>query len=341
MVVPLSDDIKQFILSKLEKHPRDIAQLTMQKFHVTRTTVHRHLKSLLNGGKIIKRGETKNTQYFLAPSNYREKQYQTSKMGDEYSILRNDFIDIFDELSTQVQDIIEYGFTEMLNNAIDHAQAKKICIKVHMENNKIQMEVIDDGIGVFKTIMDRFQFSNIRDSILELNKGKLTIDPSNHTGEGIFFSSRSFDQFSIYANDYLYLRDNEENDWTLCALNKSQKGSRIVMSIGLNSTRTLVSVFQKFQDPETLAFDRTEITVELAKFQQETLISRSQAKRILRGLDRFNQVTLDFKGVRLVGQGFVDEVFRVYKNKNPQLTIHYINANEDVTFMIKRGLATG
>ncbi len=36
-----------------------------------------------------------------------------------------------------------------------------------------------------------------RHSVLELSKGKFTTDPSRHTGEGIFFSSRMFDDFGF------------------------------------------------------------------------------------------------------------------------------------------------
>lgn len=67
-------------------------------------------------------------------------------------------------------------------------------------------------------------------------------------------------------------------------------------------------------------------------------MSRSQAKRVILGLEKFQQITLDFSGVRFVGQGFVDEVFRVFKRAHPNSTINYINANSDVTFMIQRGL---
>ena len=37
-----------------------------------------------------------------------------------------------------------------------------------------------------------------------------------------------------------------------------------------------------------------------------------------------------------IGQAFADEIFRVYKNKNPDIQIIPINANADVEFMIKR-----
>ena len=89
-----------------------------------------------------------------------------------------------------------------------------------------------------------------------------------------------------------------------------------------------------------LAIDRTEIVVELSRFGEEALMSRSQAKKILRNLEDFSVITLDFKGVEIVGQGFADEVFRVYQNEYPDKQIKYIHGNKDVTFMIDRVIAT-
>lgn len=76
--------------------------------------------------------------------------------------------------------------------------------------------------------------------------------------------------------------------------------------------------------------------MDLAQLLGEKIISRSQAKRIVRNLEPFTHITLDFKKVDTVGQGFVDEIFRVYQNQYPQKKIVYINANADVEFMIKR-----
>jgi|SRR6185437_4189045 len=78
--------------------------------------------------------------------------------------------------------------------------------------------------------------------------------------------------------------------------------------------------------------------VALAQFKDERLISRSQAKRILEKLDKFSRIVFDFRHIETVGQGFVDEVFRVFQNQYPTIQITYKNANDDVIFMIKRGL---
>ena len=56
------------------------------------------------------------------------------------------------------------------------------------------------------------------------------------------------------------------------------------------------------------------------------------------GVGSFNHVYLDFKDISTVGQGFVEEVFRVFKLKRPRIKIDYINANDDVKFMIERSL---
>jgi len=47
---------------------------------------------------------------------------------------------------------------------------------------------------------------------------------------------------------------------------------------------------------------------------------------------------LDFRDLSTVGQGFVDEVFRVFQSKYPKIKITYTNANDDVRFMIERSL---
>ena len=54
-------------------------------------------------------------------------------------------------------------------------------------------------------------------------------------------------------------------------------------------------------------------------------------------MEKFSRIVLDFRGVETVGQGFVDEIFRVFQEKNPAIQISYRHANDNVLFMIKRG----
>jgi hypothetical protein len=81
------------------------------------------------------------------------------------------------------------------------------------------------------------------------------------------------------------------------------------------------------------------IIIKLAKEHGPRLISRSQAKQVTANLDKFTEITFDFKEIKIVGQGFVDQIFRVFKNQHPEIKLNYINSNKDVEFMIKRGIA--
>jgi len=65
-------------------------------------------------------------------------------------------------------------------------------------------------------------------------------------------------------------------------------------------------------------------------------ISRSQARRILEGLEKFKVILLDFENVPLVGQAFVDEIYRVFQNAHSDILIQEENMSEGVKFMVKR-----
>lgn len=331
--------IKIFILNKVQNHSRDIVMVVAKKFRVTRTTVHRHLSSLIKENKIIKTGSTKQTNYYLADSFNKKLIFKTVQALDEFSIFTRYFKENFSKFSENTYEILEYGFTEIFNNALEHAQCRKIVVDCLMERDMINISIKDDGIGIFRKISNTLRLTDLREAVLQLSKGKFTSDPINHSGEGIFFSSRVFDQFSIKANGICYFRDNFEQDWMLGTVIEPKHGTEVSMKIRKDSDNNLISVFKNYQNPESLAFDKTEIIVELSKLGEEIFMSRSQAKRILLGLEKFERIVLDCKHVNFVGQGFVDEIFRVYQNKRPTVEITYRNANDDVCFMIERGKA--
>lgn len=336
----MSNAIKTFLLKHVKQHPQDIVAVTAEHFNVTRTTVHRHLSTLLRENKLIKSGSTRQTKYFLPSMLTYEKNYQISSTLSEFSVYTEDFNFISTSLSENVEDILSYGFTEIFNNAKDHSHGNSINVKIEWKGNNLILIISDNGIGVFRSIHDYFHLTDIRESVVQLSKGKVTTDPSQHTGEGIFFSSRAFNVFEIFANGLCYIRDNNNEDWSFKSLENKTTGTIIRMTLNKDTTVFLTDIFKRYQDEDSLAFTKTDILIQLAQFKEETLMSRSQAKRITFNLEKFEHVTLDFKDIRLVGQGFVDEIFRVYANAHPQIHFEYINANPDVNFMIRRGIET-
>jgi len=336
-----AEKIRAFILEKIAEYPGDIVDRTEKEFKVTRTTIHRHIKQLIVNGNIIKTGKTKGVKYFLAGALDKELTFKISDSPEEHIVWDKYLSNSFSNLKENVEVVCNYGFGEMFNNAVDHSGGTTIIVKSHISGENIKIMVWDDGIGVFKKIQDFLELNDIRESVLHLTKGKITTAPKIHTGEGIFFSSRAFDKYSIYANGLLYLRDNFQDDWFLeDRENTIKDGTLIEMEINKDSDTNMENLFASFQNSETLAFDKTHILVKFSKLGYERFISRSQAKRILIGLNKFNHIILDFKGINTVGQAFVDEVFRVFKSNHPGIKIEYINANSTIDFMIKRGITT-
>lgn len=329
--------IRQFLLAKIPSYPHDITALAVQKFKVSRMTVNRHLNYLVEKNEIYKTGTTKNIAYYLIDAKNKKMIFNTSQQLDEDVIwqkIKNDF----DEMKTNVIDLCHYAFTEILNNAIDHSDSKKILVEINWEGVFVILKISDDGIGIFQKIKKAFNLKDEKESLLQLTKGKLTTDPTNHTGEGIFFSSRAVDDFQLESNGIIYHRDNIQNDWYVELIDQSVKGTCVVMKIDRSSTRELKSVFDQYMNQDSFEFSKTDVLVQLGQLGEENFISRSQAKRVLLGLDKFKHIILDFKDVRVVGQGFADEVFRVFQNQHPNIQISYRNTNENVEFMIKRSL---
>lgn len=336
------EKIKEFLLANIPDHPRDIVPLTARQFKVTPTTVHRHLNKLLKQGEVIKTGRTRGVAYYLNSSLQKELVFAIKPGLAEHQIWMDYFHDAFSILPENVYSICNYGFGEMFNNAIDHSQGTRISVTSKIKGDLVEIRIFDDGIGIFKKVKDALGLENERASILELTKGKFTTDPDNHTGEGIFFTSRAVDKFAIVSSDLGYGKDNLEDDWFIETHDERVKGTVGSLKISITSNRKLADVFRQYEtldENEGIGqFDKTHIIVKLSKLDQDHYVSRSQAKRILMGLEKFNHIVMNFRDIKTVGQGFVDEVFRIFQRKHPKTKIEYTNANEDVRFMIERGL---
>ena len=173
-------------------------------------------------------------------------------------------------------------------------------------------------------------------AIQEILKGKVTTAPKEHTGEGVFFTSKMADVFVVDSFEKRLTVNNLLPD-IFISDRKPIRGTRVSFSIHLASSRDIEKVFAAFtgKTDEGSMFDKTRITVKLFQFGSD-LPSRSEAKRVTLNLENFKVIELDFSGVETVGQGFADEIFRVWQNRYPDIQLMPTNANENVAFMIRR-----
>jgi hypothetical protein len=337
-------EIRRFILENVEQHPGDIVALTAQAFGISRQGVHRHLQRLLHDKALRVRGSTRNRRYTLRPLVEWLQSYALSTIEGEDVIWRRDIRPLLGNLPENVLTIWQYGFTELMNNAIEHSAGHNVVVNVDQTAIGTMMYIGDDGEGIFKKLQRELGLEDERHAVLELSKGKVTTDPAHHTGEGIFFASRMFDGFNIMSGNvhFSHLRgeaaDEEAHDW-ITEQRKSHKGTAIFMDLKNNASRTTTEVFDQFTSGEDYGFTKTIIPVDLARYGEEQLVSRSQAKRLLAGLDRFRIVLFDFEGVEMIGQAFADEVFRVFTEAHPDMKLYATRTNMPVTHMIRH--ATG
>jgi hypothetical protein len=192
--------------------------------------------------------------------------------------------------------------------------------------------ISDDGIGVFARVAASQWARSSFEAVEELSKGKLTTDPEHHTGEGLFFTPRAVRHFTLDANGVRWTVDGRREDMTMETLD-TPPGTTATVLLAPTPERSLTEVFDRYTTD--FAFDRTKTVVRLFDYGA-TFMSRSEGKRLTRRLEGFREVVLDFTGVRRVGQGFADQVFRVWQRAHPEVTLVPIHMEEAVAFMVER-----
>ena len=333
------ENIRQFILDNVEHNPKDIVALTTRAYNISRQAVNKHIKRLVEQNALLVRGATRNKHYILHPLEKWEHIYTLDETLAEDTVWRTDISQFVNDLPDNVIDIWHYGFTEILNNAIDHSAGSQVHIQLTKTATTTEIVIYDDGEGIFKKIQRELALDDERHSVLELAKGKLTTDPDNHTGEGIFFSSRMFDDFAILSGSvYFSHKYDQVEDWIL-ERQKFQSGTGVFMGLSNNTARILKGIFDSFTSGDDYGFTKTVVPVRLTQYGDDKLVSRSQAKRLLVRVEKFKTVIFDFDDVETIGQAFADEIFRVFKLQQPDIKLIYLKANEQVTQMIKRALS--
>ncbi len=300
--------------------------------NVSRQAAHRHLRKLAGIGAIVSRGAGRSSRWELASSE-RTFRYRAAGLAEDRvwnEIARE--TPAIATLGVASRTIAAYAVTEMLNNAIDHSRTKTIDVRILAAKDGVVVEIVDHGVGAFETVRSKLRLANVREALAEISKGKTTTMPKRHSGEGIFFTSKVVSRFELDANGIVWLVDNVREDFTV-ETSRRERGTRVRLVVPRKPKRTLRQVFDEYTVDD--AFAKTRAIVRLFALGTE-FVSRSEARRLLAGLDRFREVIFDFAHVVAIGQGFADEVFRVWRAGHPAIVVGVENANDDVAFMIRR-----
>jgi anti-sigma regulatory factor (Ser/Thr protein kinase) len=331
-----SESTAQAIRRYIEAHGSATGPGLAQHLGITRQAVSLHLRRLLYEGVIFKTGSTRAARYFPRGADVDQRQLKRrlvlagldeSRVYETVATTLN-----LSSLRDNVESIVHYAFTEILNNAIDHSMAEQGLVDISVDASRIAFSVRDRGIGVFRSIADKLGLEDEHAAMIELVKGKTTTQPDRHSGEGIFFVSRAADRF-VLESHRLRIEWNRDRDDVFVSDIRLLKGTLARFQIRNDSRVRLADVFAEYAPEDyDFQFQKTRVRVKLL---QRDYVSRSEAKRLLHNLDRFREVELDMRDVAHVGQGFADEIFRVFTTANPGTRVTAVNAGGAVAAMIR------
>ncbi len=328
-----TDDQKKnlqfYILEKINQRKTQLTKSVAGEYGVNQATVHRHINEMVKAGWITR---TKRGEYELVDRIYEYHLIRSAGDLDSdiwaYDLCLMNYIKDFPK---NIRDIWSYAFSEMVNNVMDHSMAENLRITIKQNYLDTQAILVDDGIGIFKKIKDHFNLPSLDAAIQELFKGKLTTDKQNHSGEGIFFTSKLMDLFFIVSDGKVFTC-NRYDSVSAFDLPEVQKGTGILMTLSNFSMKHSKDIFDLFSDPES-GFTKTRIP--LRNMFDSSPVSRSQAKRVCNRLSDFQEVEFDFSEISWMGQGFAHQIFVVFQNEHPDMKLLPINMNEAVENMYR------
>ncbi|GBE22569.1 histidine kinase-, DNA gyrase B-, and HSP90-like ATPase [bacterium BMS3Bbin01] len=337
--VPEHRDYGDVIRRTIEAAPSVSMAELLEATGLTRPGVLYHLKNLIAAGEVeyVDKTRGRSVRYRAAYDN-RWVCDVSPEMSEHalWSELKDDVLD--PHMTPEARTIHEYVFGEMVNNVIEHAQSATLTVTHRAHGGSTWVSVRDAGVGIFYHIAASENLPDEFSSIRKLQSGAFTTDPESHTGEGLFFASRAVDEFSVSSGGIAWITNNVVGDQTVKQIGSRGPGTSIVWRLQDETRRSLTGLFDFFSivdDDDIPQFAVTSIAV-AASEKGTQLLTRSQAQELLEGKDAFQVIILDFSNVSSIGQGFADEVFRVYPMKHEGVSIVDVNANPAVSWMVRR-----
>jgi DNA-binding transcriptional ArsR family regulator len=330
-------EIRTYMLTACRKKSLNVAADTARHFKISRQAASRHLHALEEAGLVRSEGAKNVKKSTLIPLKQTSWTFRLAGLKEDVVWLES-IAPLIADLPGNVREIWQYGATEMINNALDHSEGLNLSIYFSRNAIDCELTITDDGEGIFHRIQRLTGLYDARESILELAKGKLTTDPQNHSGEGIFFTSRAFDSFAIISRNLYFTHQTEKDDW-LIDIDSDTPGTSIYLRLSNTCPRTMKELYDEYAEPDEYSFNKTRVPVKLARYEGEKLVSRSQAKRLVSRFEKFSTVILDFEDVEEIGQAFADEIFRVFASNHPEVKLITAHATDAVNKMILRALA--
>lgn len=340
-----------WITQAAQRHSDALPDVLMAHRGVSRRQALALLRRLAATGWLLREGPRHRPVYRPGPLRQVVQRYALQGLQEDLP-WRRDFAPFFD-LPPNAARLAQHAFTELLNNAVDHSGGTRVTVSMRQTPLHVQLLVSDDGCGLFQRVSEHLQLDDPRLAMFELSKGKLTTQAARHAGQGLFFISQLADIFDLHANDAAFQQRRSHHTLWHAVRPMTTQGTSVYVAIALDSQRSpqalrlahsgaaALAASQGTRldgsappgDPARCRFEHTRVPLQLLA-GGPTLASRAEARRVAARLTAFRAAELDFSGIVDVGQGFADELFRVFGRAQPQLALVPTGMNADVAAMI-------
>ncbi|MBP7362585.1 MAG: hypothetical protein KA960_12965, partial [Nitrospira sp.] len=216
-------------LELIAKDGLNVGTRLSELLSISRQTASARLRKLVALGLVEASGTSRARIYRLMELQRVSASYPLKGLSEDI-VWRELCFPVVSDLPSNVRDIWHYGITEIVNNAIDHSGAESVHVGMSRTALYTSAWVSDKGEGIFLKIQRALGLYDTREAILELAKGKFTTDPENHSGEGIFFSSKMFDAYDIRSGNLHFMHDSGGLD-ILAEREKEDHGTLVLMRL--------------------------------------------------------------------------------------------------------------
>jgi anti-sigma regulatory factor (Ser/Thr protein kinase) len=309
----------------------------MQRLDISRPRARKLLQTLVDSQWLRKSGSRNRPSYSPGPMRQVVQRYALAGLQEDQP-WRHDFAPFF-ELPDAVLRMAQHAMTELLNNAIDHSGGSTVAVSMRQTATQLQLMVSDDGCGLFAHLQTHCGIPDAQTAVLELSKGKLTSAPAQHSGQGLFVVSQLADVLDLQANEAAFQRRAWASaPWQHSAVSRKVQspGTTVYLAIPLDTARSLDQVLRaRSSSGQAYANERTVVPLHvLSQDAGGVLATRAEAKRAVARLALFKSAEIDFAGVHDIGQGFADEMFRVFRQRHPQVELVPLRMSPRVAEMV-------
>lgn len=321
----VKDQIRDLIRNRGEVTNRDIAAV----LGLTRQAVHHHLRELVTAGELTLQGAGRGVRYVEGNVKQLALTFQLDEEPAESAwpalVARNSLLQ---NLEVEVGEVLACATEEIVNNAATHSGATSVTLEVGCSGAEIWVKVTDSGVGVFDCLRKHLRLGTLIEAADQLAKGGVS-SATGHRGEGLATIALLSEKLEIEANGFRLVFDNARSD------------------IGFGSSSVHSGTLVRFVTRRDQLVDLAEILGKLEESPQQhcrarvklfaggtDFVSREEATKVARGLERFSTVEIDFSGITHIGVGFIDELFCTWAKAHPKVQLVPVSPTPEIEFLL-------